>query len=409
MTFLLGRWLKAMNGRAALGVCNHRRTTRTRSTRFVPRLETLEDRTVPSMPTVTSAADSGTGSLRADIAAANSGDTITFAPGLAGQTIALTSGELAITKSLDIEGPGANQLTISGGGYNRVFDITASSASVTIASLTISNGLDNYGSGILNAGTLTVNDCTLSGNTAFDVGGAIANFGTLTVNNSTLSGNEASGGQGVSAYGGAIYNNGALSIDSSTLASNSANGGNGSSGFSSGPYGPTPGTPAGNGLGGGLYIAAGTVTIDRSTAALNAAVGGIFYYTRTGGDAYGGLGAGGAIYNAAGAAALQMHDTILAGGNDLDGSVTSLGHNLIDDSSGGSGFASSDLLNVNPQLGPLQNNGGSTQTMALLAGSPAIDAGDNAGAPAYDQRGPGFPRIVNGTIDLGAYEVQSGS
>jgi hypothetical protein len=67
------------------------------------------------------------------------------------------------------------------------------------------------------------------------------------------------------------------------------------------------------------------------------------------------------------------------------------------------------VVNVNPQLGPLQNNGGPTQTMALLAGSPAIQAGDTNGAPFYDQRGPGFPRIVNGFIDIGAFEVQTGS
>jgi hypothetical protein len=110
-----------------------------------------------------------------------------------------------------------------------------------------------------------------------------------------------------------------------------------------------------------------------------------------------------------------MYDTILAdnsadtAGPDLDGSVTSLRHNLFGNSTGGSGFVASDLLNVNPQLGPLQNNGGPTQTMALLADSPAIDAGDNTNAPTYDQRGPGYPRIVNGIIDIGAFEVQNGS
>ena len=112
--------------------------------------------------------------------------------------------------------------------------------------------------------------------------------------------------------------------------------------------------------------------------------------------------------------AIQLYDTIIAdnsadNGPDLyvSGSVTSLGHNLIGNSSGASGFVASDLLNVNPQLGPLQNNGGPTQTMALLAGSPAINAGDNTNARAYDQRGAGFPRIVGGTIDIGAFESSS--
>jgi hypothetical protein len=97
---------------------------------------------------------------------------------------------------------------------------------------------------------------------------------------------------------------------------------------------------------------------------------------------------------------------------DLDGGVASQGYNLIGNSTGGSGYAASDLLNVNPQLGPLQNNGGPTQTMALLSGSPAINGGDptdnsNANTPVYDQRGSGYPRIVGGIIDIGAFEVQN--
>src|SRR5262249_30624981 len=80
---------------------------------FLPRLEGLEDRTVPSTLTVTNNLDSGSGSLRYAITHAHDGDTIAFAPGLAGQTIALTSDELAIKNSVDIEGPGASLLTIS--------------------------------------------------------------------------------------------------------------------------------------------------------------------------------------------------------------------------------------------------------------------------------------------------------
>jgi hypothetical protein len=149
------------------------------------------------------------------------------------------------------------------------------------------------------------------------------------------------------------------------------------------------------------------VSINDSTFADNQALGGSGFSP---GFAY-----GGGIYNSLSAAALQMHDTILAdniaatSGPDLSGGFTSEGYNLIGSSSGGGGYAASDLLNVNPQLGPLQNNGGPTQTMALLSGSPAINSGDNSGAPAYDQRGPGFPRIVNGVIDIGAFEVQNGT
>jgi len=257
MTFLLGKWLQAMKRKVAVGA-------RTRPNRIVPQLEALEDRTVPSTLTVTSPADSGSGSLRAEITAANSGDTINFAPSLAGQTITLTNGELPIAKSLDIEGLGANQLTISAVGFSRVFDITAGDASVTLAGLTISGGLDYYGGGISNVGTLTVNDCALTGNSAYLQGGAIDNGGVLTVNNSTLSGNVANGSFGGDGKGGAIYmGGGKLSLNSSSVSNNSAQGGFGTTGYSTGPSGPTAGFPAGNGLGGGLYVAAFRTAYER--------------------------------------------------------------------------------------------------------------------------------------------------
>jgi hypothetical protein len=112
---------------------------------------------------------------------------------------------------------------------------------------------------------------------------------------------------------------------------------------------------------------------------------------------------------------LLARNTIIAGntistgsGPDLSGVLTSQGHNLIGNSAGGSGFAASDLLDVNPLLTTLRSNGGPTQTMALLPGSPAVDAGANSAAPAYDQRGSGYPRIVGGQIDSGAFEAQPG-
>src|SRR5262245_50821661 len=92
-----------------------------------PRLEALEDRVVPAIFTVSNANDSGAGSLRAAITAANAttaADTIAFAPGLAGKTIALTSGEIAISKALSIAGLGASKLAISGNNASRLFNIT---------------------------------------------------------------------------------------------------------------------------------------------------------------------------------------------------------------------------------------------------------------------------------------------
>src|SRR5206468_10890849 len=90
---------------------------------------------------------------------------------------------------------------------------------------------------------------------------------------------------------------------------------------------------------------------------------------------------------------------------------TSLGYNLSNDGAGGFLTGPGDLLNVDPMLGPLQDNGGPTFTHELLTGSPGIDTGDPSFTPPpdYDQRGPGFDRVVNGRIDIGAFEVQAGA
>src|SRR5262249_25148546 len=122
---LVNRLLQRMTGQSR----SHR--TRRRREWLSPfgtqaQVETLESRRLLSALTVTTAADSGAASLRAEIAAANSGDTINFASSLKGQTITLTSGELLINKGLTIQGPGAAQLTISGGNSSRVFDVASS-------------------------------------------------------------------------------------------------------------------------------------------------------------------------------------------------------------------------------------------------------------------------------------------
>jgi hypothetical protein len=90
--------------------------------------------------------------------------------------------------------------------------------------------------------------------------------------------------------------------------------------------------------------------------------------------------------------------------------VTSLGYNLSSDDGSGHLTGPGDQINTDPVLGPLQDNGGSTLTHALLPGSPAIDAGNPnfTPPPFFDQRGSGFDRVVNGRIDIGAFEVQSG-
>src|SRR5262249_40001485 len=141
------------------------------SLRFRPRLEVLEGRDVPtkvtgSTLTVTNSLDSGAGSLRAEIAAANPGDTVVFAPGLDGQTIQLPSDELFINKSLTIQGPGAGLMAISGGNAWRVFEVRGSNTNVTLSGLAITQGnahalnlsYEGDGGGIANdnGGTLTI-------------------------------------------------------------------------------------------------------------------------------------------------------------------------------------------------------------------------------------------------------------
>jgi hypothetical protein len=154
-------------------------------------------------------------------------------------------------------------------------------------------------------------------------------------------------------------------------------------------------------LGGGNHIGSGTVDLINCTIAANTANPSIGYHP--------GTGQGGGVSNTGGT--VHARNTLIGGNTattalDFSGALASWGHNLIGNSEGGSGFDDTDLLNVNPLLGPPQDNGGPTQTMALLPGSPAIDAGDNTDAPDWDQRGPGYPRIVNGIIDIGAFEYQ---
>jgi len=261
----------------------------------------------------------------------------------------------------------------------------AGDATVTITNSTISGNSASFGGGIMNEeGTLTLSNSTVSGNSAEYAAGGILNSGTTTsaatlaVTNSTLSGNSAD-------QGGGILNDstGTVTISNSTFSGNS-----------------TGGRYAGEG--GGIWNTH-TLTIINSTLSGNSAVN-----------------HGGGIYNtgAVGNAALTIGSTILnagsSGGNIYNqdnpyraATVTSLGYNLSSDNGGGYLTTTGDQINTDPRLGPLQDNGGPTFTHLPASDSPVIDAGDPA--RGVDQRGPGFLRVVNGRIDIGAAEVQATS
>ena len=215
--------------------------------------------------TVTSATDSGPGSLRAAIAGAASGDTINFSlPYPATITVstplAVESGE---AKSLTITGPGASLLTISGGDAVSVLVVQPvgglrGPVTMTISGLTIRRGSSLLGGGIFNGGTLTLSNCTITDNSVGNrLGGGIFNVGTLTLRSSTIQANHA-GGQGVPGQGGGIHNAsvGVMTLEDSLVFGNSADG---------------------LGSGGGLYNT-GTLTLIRSVVTFNeATLGGGMY------------------------------------------------------------------------------------------------------------------------------------
>jgi hypothetical protein len=272
-------------------------------------VERLEDRTVPSTFTVGNLADSGPGSLRAAITAANTNpgaDVIAFTPGLRG-TVGLTSGDLGITDDVEIDGPGANNLAVSGSDASRVFRIIGGVA-VSIDGLTVTHGRAvGQGGGISNAGTLTLSHAVLSNNLVVGVpgaslgavvdafGGGVFNTGTLTVRDSGFGHNRAIGADGTpssigsSALGGAMMSAGTATapatatVSSSTFLDNQAIGGAAGIGASRA------------GVGGAVNNTAGTFTVSDSLFHDNQAVGGI----ENGVPGGFGAGVGGAISNVA--------------------------------------------------------------------------------------------------------------
>jgi hypothetical protein len=367
--------------------------------------------------TVSSTVDSGPGSLRDALSRVADGDSIDFS---STGTILLTGGELLVTNSVAILGPGAGSLAVDGNAASRVFHI-GPSKTVTISSLTVTNGrvrgfnLTDFGGGIWNErSSLTVSNCAVRGNSSEDLGGGIFNDANLWIVNSTLAGNSAVKGGGIANLDGAT-----VQITNSTLAGNSADYGGAILNWgrvddaTAQIVNSTLSDNAASFQGGGIM----NLGFDRS-ASLR-----IINSTLSGNSSA----SGGGIENVGrfGPARLEIGNTILSAGdvgenlfND-SGTVTTLGYNLSSDGAGALFIGTGDRINIDPLLDPagLQDNGGPTFTIGLLACSPAIDQGKDFSASPTEQRGDGFartfddPAVANALAgdgtDIGAFEAQA--
>jgi hypothetical protein len=419
-------------------------------------------RDVPTLA-VTTCDDDGTGSLRAAVAAAASGDTIDLT-GLACSPITLTTGAISVTvDDLTLLGPGAASLAIDAGGNSGVLRHTGA-GTLTVSGLTLSNGMyvsstTPLGGCLYSAANLDVVDSVVTGceargtSSAITRGGAIYTHGNLTLTSSVVTSSRAYGTAGIG-RGGGVYVHGNFDAESSTISYNGAQG-----------------IPINNGQGGGAMIL-GTTTLDASSVYYNGAyeVGGIWTksavtidssliarnsasqtagmratysagtptativnstfaynhsFARVGAlnliipatirnttiamnDANNGL--AGVLMSGP---TLQLDSTIIAGNTagpipddfEVYGTPVITGANNLVVAS--SAPLPPDTITDDPLLDALADNGGPTFTMALMPGSPAIDAGNNVAHLDFDQRGPGYARSIGLRADIGAFEVQT--
>lgn len=396
----------------------------------------------------------GTGVVSNCVISGNSGSSV---GGSLGGGVYSTASLTVIAST--IRGNSAN----SGGGIWGSASLTVTATTITSNSVNIAGGVypADKGGGIYNGGTGAVSNCNINVNTG-GTGGGIYNAGVLTVSGSTISSNSGNGilpdGSGPPGTGGGIYNAAQLTVISTTIKGNFGNSGGGIS--SAAPLTLTSSTIQGNSAansgggilnsstanisistisgnsvpqgqaantGGGIWNQGGTVNIATSTFYGNIAGtgGGIANNAALTVNActfnenlatYGGS----SIYNTGGPA--RIADTILNTDptyDNITGGMISAGYNLSSDGGGGSLTNATDRINMDPMLGPLQDNGGPTFTCALLGGSPAIDQGrrDRFSALALNTDQRGFPRpVVFASIpkppggdgsDIGAFELQA--
>ena len=335
--------------------------------RVQPAILALEERRLLSTFTVTSAADTASAASpdvntlrwaveQAD--AATTSSSIEFELGTSPATVTLLQGELTLSNAAHAitmyDGPGEGAVTVSGNSASQVFKVNAR-VTASLSGITITGGSNYYGSGggLVNYGTTTLTDCIITGNSAASGAGLFNNNGAVTLNSCTVSGNDAS------FIGGGVYSYG---FGATMVLTNCTVSGN-----------------TGSFLAGGVTNIFGTATLTNCTVSGNS----------TGYN-------GGGLYSYYGQNSLT--NTIVAG-NSSDSGPSDIGgyssvsgsYNLI--GIGGSGGLTNgnnnNLVGVaDPGLAPLGDYGGPTETMALLPGSPAIDAGTSGpGISATDQRG----------------------
>jgi CSLREA domain-containing protein len=378
----------------------------------------------------------GVCTLRAAIMEANAlagADVVNLPAGTYALTIAGTdedacaTGDLDITDALTVNGVGAGieptDTIVWGGRIDRVFHIVGTSTSGAFTGVYVAGAeTSGSGGGLCNEGTAVLTGCAFSNNQASDGGGIHNGTGTVTVTYCTLEENTVTG------HGGGLYNEtGTVTLSNSTfwLNNNTTLGGTGDGGglyVTGGAVAASNCTIEGNradGYGGGICTTGGTTTLISCTLTGNAA------------HAEGDEGGHGIC---------RIGGTVLVGNSivadnidwqvvphaDVLGVFTSLGHNFIGDGDSGTGFAhgvNGDQVGtcaapLDPMLRQLKLYMGSTMTRAPLRESPVLDAGDLAllnhpafaGSAAYDQRGPGHPRVFDGNengtavVDVGAFE-----
>lgn len=412
----------------------------------------------------------GSCSLRDAIAAVTTGDTVVFASGVTGTiNIDPAEGEIEINWPILLQGPGADLLTVNAGGNSRVFYLCAG-PSMEFQGLTITGGsaskggglydecsdgftlrdvvvtgneaTDSGGGALYSAGSVTLINTVISNNTASGDGGGVMS-GDLTMMNSTISGNSTNGG------GGGAFAAGSIAVSSSTFDGNSAGncGGGLYTRVAGGTVTITNSTFSNNAAvesyGGGIDIDGrnNTVVIANTTITGNSAVtgGGIHFDSGNDVSLFMNTIAGNAatttdaLYSGGGIhfsgdeplVTLTLVGTIVSGNSAAAGPADigfgdagtmsspsiSVNDSLIGDvDSRLTVTGSGNVMSTTPGLGALADNGGPTKTMALLPTSAGVDAGPSVvptfTGNSFDQRGPGFARVVGTRADIGAFEIQ---